>query len=144
MALTADRMTKRRDGNTFNDPIAASTKIYLGALVCLNAAGNAVPGSASTTLLARGVALKQVDNTTGSAGDLSVETETGVFCFKNSASGDLIARAEIGDVCYIVDDQTVAKTDGTGARSPAGKIVDVDSAGVWVDVGALSLTIEAA
>jgi hypothetical protein len=31
-----------------------------------------------------------------------------------------------------VDDQTVAKTDGTGARSVAGKVFDVDSGGVWV------------
>ncbi|MFB0515162.1 MAG: hypothetical protein ACETWG_00985, partial [Candidatus Neomarinimicrobiota bacterium] len=36
---------------------------------------------------------------------------------------------------YIVDDQTVAKTDGTGTRSPAGFIEDVDSNGVWVLVG---------
>jgi len=31
-----------------------------------------------------------------------------------------------------VDDQTVALTDGTGARSRAGIIAGVDSDGVWV------------
>ena len=57
------------------------------------------------------------------------------FPFKNSTSTDEITRAEIGDNCYIIDDETVAKTDGSSARSIAGKIVDLDSAGVWVSVG---------
>ena len=38
-------------------------------------------------------------------------------------------------VCYIVDDQTVAKTDGSSARSKAGTIVNVDDQGVWVRIG---------
>lgn len=135
MALTTDRLIKRREGIQFSDPVAAATKIYAGSLVCLNASGDAVPGSTATTLIARGVAEEQVDNTGGLAGDLRVETRSGVFNFKNSASTDAITRAEIGDNCYIVDDATVAKTDGTTTRSVAGKVVDVDSDGVWVRVG---------
>ena len=34
---------------------------------------------------------------------------------------------------YIVDDETVAKTDGTATRSAAGKVVGLDSDGVWVE-----------
>ena len=52
----------------------------------------------------------------------------------NSAAGDAITRAEIGDVCYIVDDETVAKTNGTSTRSAAGTIRDVDAQGVWVEI----------
>ena len=37
--------------------------------------------------------------------------------FANSASGDLITAAEVGSDCYIVDDQTVAKTNGSSTRS---------------------------
>lgn len=134
MALTKDRNTKRRDGKQYNDPVAAATKIYAGSLVCLNAAGNAVPGSVATTLIARGVAVEQVDNSAGAAGDLRVTTERGVFPFANSASSDAITRAEIGDSCYIVDDQTVAKTSGTNTRSVAGVIRDLDDDGVWVEI----------
>jgi len=47
----------------------------------------------------------------------------------------MIAAAEIGTYCYIVDDQTVAKTDGTATRSSAGKVFDVDAQGVWVEIG---------
>ena len=57
---------------------------------------------------------------------------SGVFRYANSAAGDLIATADIGTVCYIVDDQTVAKTSATATRSPAGIVEDVDANGVWV------------
>ena len=134
MALTKDRNTKRREAIQFSDPVAAATKIYAGALVCLDASGNAVPGSTSTTLTARGRAEAAVDNSEGAAGDLNVDVRRGMFPFKNSAAADEITRADIGADCYIVDDETVAKTDGTSTRSVAGTIRDVDSAGVWVEI----------
>ncbi|HCL4240795.1 hypothetical protein I5I81_01665 [Pseudomonas aeruginosa] len=134
MPLTKDRNTQRRDGVQFNDPVAASTRIFAGSLMCLNAAGNAVPGSLSATLKARGVAQEQVDNRDGAAGDLRIESRRGVFQFANSASTDEITRADIGNECFIVDDQTVAKTSATNTRSVAGIIRDLDEAGVWVEI----------
>jgi hypothetical protein len=62
-----------------------------------------------------------------------VDIEKGIFHFANSADTDEITTADIGSNCYIVDDQTVAKTDGTGTRSIAGEVFDVDAQGVWVD-----------
>ncbi|WP_275629813.1 hypothetical protein [Pseudomonas sp. 273] len=134
MALTTDRNTPRRDGVQFNDPVAAGVKIYAGSLACLDASGNAVPGSTSTTLKARGVAQEQVDNTGGAAGAQRIETRRGIFQFANSASTDQITRADIGAQCYIVDDQTVAKTSATNTRSVAGVVRDVDDGGVWVEI----------
>lgn len=133
-ALSKDRNTPRRDGIQFSDPVAASTTIFAGSLVCLNASGYAVPGSTATTLRARGVAQERVDNSAGGAGALNVETRRGLFPFANSASTDQISRADIGNSAYIVDDQTVAKTNGTSTRSVAGTIRDVDDAGVWVEI----------
>lgn len=134
MALSKDRNTKRRDGVQFSDPVAAGAVIYAGALVVIDAAGNAAPGSTATGLRARGVAQEQVDNSGGLAGAVKVESRRGVFAFGNSAAADAITRADIGNVAYIVDDQTVAKTDGTGTRSAAGTIRDLDDAGVWVEI----------
>ncbi|MGY8829677.1 MAG: hypothetical protein ACKVIS_09015 [Pseudomonadales bacterium] len=134
MALTKDRNTVRRDGVQYSDPVAAATRIFGGSLVCLNAAGNAVPGSLSATLKARGVAQEHVDNRDGAAGDLRIESRRGVFPFANSTSTDEITRADIGASAYIVDDQTVAKTSATNTRSIAGVIRDVDSNGVWVEI----------
>ena len=133
-ALTKDRNTPRRNGVQFNDPVAASTRIFAGSLLCLNAAGFAVPGSTSATLKARGIAEEQVDNRDGAAGALRIESRRGVFPFANSASADEITRADIGNTAYIVDDQTVAKTSATNTRSVAGIIRDVDEAGVWVEI----------
>ena len=131
-ALTEDRNTPQRDGRTYSFEVAGSTKIYAGSLVALNSSGYATPGATSTTLVAVGMAIEQVDNSSGSDGDENVTVQAGIFRFGNSTGGDEITIAEIGDACYIVDDQTVAKTDGTSTRSVAGIVVDVDSTGVWV------------
>ena len=63
-----------------------------------------------------------------------MKVRRGCFRFANSASADAIALADVGADCYIVDDQTVALTNGSSTRSVAGKIHDVDSSGVWVDM----------
>jgi len=132
MALTTDRNTPRRDGTELSLGLAATTKIYGGSIVCRNAAGAAVPGSTATTLKALGMAMQQVDNSAGLAGAKRVQIRKGTFRFANSSAGDLITAADIGNDCYIVDDQTVAKTNGTNTRSVAGKVHDVDADGVWV------------
>jgi hypothetical protein len=132
VALSKPRLTDEREGAVYTAPVAAATKIWQGSLVALNASGNAVPGSVATTLKGFGRAEGTVDNTGGAAGDQTVDVKKGIFRFGNSAGGDLIARADIGNDCYIVDDQTVAKTSASSTRSIAGKIADVDSGGVWV------------
>lgn len=135
MSLTADRNTPRRDGVQFSDPVAAGARIFAGALYALDAAGNAVPAGAAGAGNARGVAQAQADNSAGAAGDIRVDGRGGVYRFDNSAAADLIARADIGETAYVVNDSTVAKTDNAGARKVAGTIVDVDDVGVWVRVG---------
>lgn len=131
-ALTQDRNTSRRDGNQMEPPVAAATRIWGGSIVCINSSGYAVPGATSTTLKAAGVAEVRADNSAGAAGDIRVPVRKGVHRFANSAAGDAIALADIGSTCYVVDDQTVAKTNGTNTRSSAGTVFDVDADGVWV------------
>lgn len=133
MALTKDRNTPVRDGENITHPVAATKKIYAGSLVVLNATGYAEPGSTATTLTAIGRAEAQVDNGSGANGAETITVKRGVFRFDN-AGADAVTRAEIGASCYIVDDHTVAKTDGSGTRSVAGKVIDIDSAGVWVEI----------
>lgn len=132
-ALAKDRNTLRRDGNQMEPLVAAGAVIFGGALVAINAGGYAVPGSTATTLKAAGVAERRADNTGGSAGAIRVRLRKGPHQFANSTSADAIALSDIGTDCYIVDDQTVAKTNGTNTRSVAGKVFDVDADGVWVN-----------
>lgn len=134
-ALTQDRNTPRLEGGVYEAGVAATTKLFGGSLGCFNAAGYLVPGSTATTLKAAGRIEKQVDNTGGGAGAKSAKYRPGIYRFGNSASGDLITIADVGADCYIVDDQTVAKTHATNTRSIAGTVVMVDSLGVWVKVG---------
>ena len=130
-ALTQDRNTPRRTGDLLSMGMAANAKIFTGSLVARNATGYATPGAVATTLLGMGRASEQVDNTGGADGDKSIEVEKGIFKFANEGT-DLVTVADIGNDCYIVDDQTVAKTNGTGTRSVAGKVFGVDADGVWV------------
>ena len=131
-ALAQDRNTPRLEGDIRQGDVAASVKIYAGAIVMRDAQGNLTKGATATGAIGVGRAEAQVDNSTGAAGDLTLDYRPGVFRYANSAGADAIAKADIGAKVFIVDDQTVAKTDGTGTRSPAGIVDNVDANGVWV------------
>lgn len=132
MALTKDRNTPTREGKFLVLPVAGETKIFAGSLVAVDIEGNAIPGIEANTLKAAGRAEEFVDNTRGAAGDVTVKVRRGVFKWKNS-DDDPITAADILTTCYIEDDETVSKTDNDGARSEAGKVIAVDSDGVWVE-----------
>lgn len=131
MALSADRSTPEREAKEFSFTPATGQVIYRGAQVALNASGELVVGSVATTLKAVG----RAETSTKDPGyDGKIRTRRGCFRWKNSAAGDAITAANIGSTCYIVDDETVALTNGTNTRSAAGTIRDVDAAGVWVEI----------
>lgn len=131
-AATEGRNTKRRNADQVSHLVNTAAVIYAGTLVTLLAAsGKAVPAGTASAGVAVGVA---EDTVTGD-GVKAVGVLRGCFQFGNSASTDLIAKADVGNTCFIVDDQTVAKTDNSAARKAAGKIIDVDANGVWVEVG---------
>ena len=132
-ALTADRNTPRRlDREIEAHPVKGGARIFAGALVMLDADGWAIAGAAGVGLVAVGRADEAVAATAN--GNAGVRTRRGVLRFANSGGADAITRAEIGDPAYVVDDQTLAKTNGSGTRSAAGIIRDVDAQGVWVEI----------
>lgn len=131
-ALSSDRNTPARSGNTREAPVKAGAIIFAGAMVALDDSGWAVPATAAPTLRLLGRSERRVDNLIGGNGGQNVRVVAGVFRFDNSAGGDLIVRADIGQPCFAVDDHTVAKTAGPGSRSRAGTIFDVEPLGVWV------------
>lgn len=135
MALTADRDTPEREAKLFYYKIAAGKKCFAGGIAVRNSTGYAQPGTTATGLVSLGRLEDYVDNTAGGDGDLSVTVREGTFRWKNSAVADLITIADLGEACYIVDDETVAKTSGGNTRSIAGIIRDVDDDGVFVEMG---------
>jgi hypothetical protein len=73
-----------------------------------------------------------VDNSAGADGAAVVLVRRGkVFKFANAAA-DPVTQASFGRLAYIVDDQTVAATNGTNTRSAAGIVLGVDADGVWI------------
>jgi hypothetical protein len=133
-ALSGPRNTKERVGDVEEYPVKASTACYQGGIAVLNG-GYAAPGTTATGLVALGRFENNADNSSGANGAIKARVKRGKFLFANSASTDAIAQADVGADCYIVDDQTVAKTTATGTRSRAGIIVGVETAGVWVQIG---------
>jgi predicted RecA/RadA family phage recombinase len=129
-ALTENRSTKKLADGVRSGLLGANQTIFQGALLMRNASGHLVKGATATG--AFGVGRAEVAGTSTTAGVTPQPFSEGVFLFSNSASTDLIATADIGTVCYIVDDDQVAKTNGTGTRSPAGVVVAVETLGVWV------------
>lgn len=132
-ALSKDRPTIERAGQSFGLPVGAGQRLHKGALVCATATGFAVKGVAAAGLIAMGRSLEAVDNSAGGDGAATVQIEPGIFLWDNSAGADEIGPAHVGGTAWIVDDQTVARTPGATLRSPAGRIVAVEDAGVWVD-----------
>jgi hypothetical protein len=132
-ALTKDRATSYREGVEIDFPVAATTKIYAGSLVCVNASGYAVPAADTAGLKFIGVALQQLDNSTGADGDKSLRIRRlGVFEF-DAAS---ITQAMVGDPMYAVDDHTFDDAAGPTNDVKVGVLVKYASATRgWIDIG---------
>jgi len=130
--LTAGRATAQRHGDFKEEPVAAAQIMHEGGIVMRQADGFLVTGATAVGLVGVGVGYDHVDNNTGAAGDKLQRYRSGTFQFFNSAGADEITRANIGDLVYAVDDQTVALTDGGATRSPVGFVEDVELGGVWI------------
>jgi hypothetical protein len=147
-ALTMDRKTDQMGTpdvvwpQLLNFPVEANTTIYGGALVALNAAGNAVPASAVEALRCVGRCERGQANTTaagfGAAGALTVQVHPGVFFFNCPDSS--IAAANVFQNCYAVDDNNVSLSDAGGTRPYAGIIYAVNSSSV-VDSGQVAVFV---
>lgn len=132
--LTADRDTPNRAGTHFSFPAKGGVLFYVGAIAAIDTAtGFLTKGASSTTLKGAGIVQEQIDNTAGTDGLVNVPLRRGLWRVANSAGADQLTLKDIGATAYIVDDQTVAKTDGTGTRSVAGIVRDIDPAGVWIE-----------
>jgi len=86
-------------------------------------------GATATGCVGVGRFANSIDTTGKADGAFGVDVDFGVFYYANSAGGDAITAADFGKLCYIADNQTVAATDGTGTRSPAGIVYELRADG---------------
>jgi hypothetical protein len=149
-ALTSARNTpEMADGGRMRSyPVEANTNVYLGGIVALNAAGNAVPASATTTVanplkvvgraerVTNGIPGQNALNNPGAAGAVAITARKGVFLYSTDGS---VGAAQVGLVCYALDDNNVTAADRASGATvqqypAAGVVVAIDSSGqVWVD-----------
>lgn len=129
--LSGSRETMKRGGDRLSLPVLANAVIFKGALVVLDGTA-CTNGRTATGLMALGVAENSASNPDGDP-DVRVDIRRdGLFHFKND-DADPITLADLGNECFITDDETVSKTDGTSTRSVAGIIRDVADGGVWIE-----------
>lgn len=111
-------------------PVAAAVRCFQGGIAML-VAGNVQPGAVAANGLGVGVFEYTYDNSTGGAGAMTARVRVGVFKFAN-AGADPVPASQVGQPCFILDDATVAATNGGNTRSVAGVVWQVDADGVWV------------
>jgi hypothetical protein len=146
-ALTTPRATPQKlDGQygTKVGPVdvAASTTLYLGGVVCMDASGNAVPGSTGASLICMGVLTNQANQVpagsvvnNGSAGAVKIEIDQGTFFLDNDPNAPL-TKADIGHAALLNDDHTVSRLSPANAsRCIAGTVVGVNATGTSEPVG---------
>jgi hypothetical protein len=131
MPLMSERNTLRRGEDLYELPVKADALIHQGALVVLSG-GFAAPAHTGVGLIAMGRAEATVDNTDMPDGEQRISVRPGLYLWANSTGPDALTQADAGQIAYIVDDQTVAKTHAGNTRSLAGRVLSVDAHGVWV------------
>lgn len=116
-------------------PVEANTVIYLGAMVALNANGNAVPASSAAGLrivgraerVFNGIPGQNADNTGGAAGAISIVARRGVFMYADNDNS--IAQPQVGTLAFAVDDNSVSASDGSGATAVAATAFTLPASG---------------
>lgn len=131
-ATTTDRNTSYKDGGIISVPVAGGAVIRAGDIVCANANGLAIEGKTEADLTYLGRSERYIDNSAGGDGALHHQIRRGVMFHWANATDDPVTQASLGKLCYVEDNQTVAKTNGTNTRSAAGIVLGVDIDGVWV------------
>jgi len=138
-ALTSDRNTQYSLGDLLSIPVAGSTCIYAGALVCTNASGYAVPAADTAGLVFEGVATARADNSTGSDGDVNVVVRRrGRYLLDYDGS---LTQEAVSAKVYAVDDHTVDAANGVSNNVLVGVVDSIEGTGeAWVsiDVAVLS------
>lgn len=130
-ALAQDRETARKDFKLKSVPVAASTVIYKGSIVAINASGYAVPAGDTVNYRVIGVAYEKGNNSAGADGAIEIRVQTdGIYRMDASS----ITQAMVGKMMYIVDDHTFDDSKGTnGIR--AGTLVEfISTTEGWIQI----------
>lgn len=133
-ALANERMSSTERWTRKQFPLAVGNKAWKNGIACADlSSGKVEPGHGEADLLVIGRFAETIDATAAEKlvnVDLGMEIE--VVWYENATAGDAVVAADLFNLCYVLDDQTVTRTPG--GRPVAGRIWAVDSArGVAVE-----------
>lgn len=135
MAVTANQLvTAQQPDGLVGYPVLASTHIYKGTMCFVVAAsGYLTDDDASGANAFAGIASQEVDNSSGSNGDLTCECWTeGKF----ELVGSSLTQAIVGDKIYATDNYTITGTGTSATRiGNATEFVSATKAMVQIRVG---------
>lgn len=131
-------VTEIRDGELMPIPLLAAAVILQGTFAVVDGTGHGIAsddvGGADQICL--GIWDHSAENT-GANGDLlGLVHRNKQFLVRNSTV-DPVTQADFGIQVYVEDNQTIAKTDGAGTRSLAGRFMGFDTQFddcVWVEI----------
>jgi len=142
MALTADVLTVRygTPGNStqpVNQPLTANATVYRGSIATTRSGylvAATAPQSADIVWgvisgAGPGTADMTTQGITGGTtnGAVTVEIATGSFFLASGTGADAITQANVGALCYVINETTVGLTNGSNTRPIAGVIEAYDT-----------------
>jgi len=133
-ALASFRDTKQSNVLTLSTvKLGAGKKVFAGGIVVTDTAtGYGCAGKTGTGLVCRGIAMQDVDNTSGGNGALSVGVDRRP-AWLDIYGSDAVTQADVDKTVFLYDDHTIARTDGSAQRSIAGVLRAVGTLGALVE-----------
>lgn len=130
--------TEYRDGILIPVALGATVAVLMGTFAVVGADGYAVAsanvGAADQTCI--GIWEDDAENSGVAGATHGVVRRNKQFLVANSAT-DPVAQADMGQLAYIQDNQTIAKTDNSGVLPVAGAFMGFDLENplyVWVEI----------
>jgi len=143
MALSNDIPTYRVGVEGLHEPeacpLGSAVTVYSGSIALIRAGYLANASAPQSTDSCRGVIgdpaggtyVKTgpgiVGNGSQGANGVWVNVLTGSFLMANGTGADALAETDAGATVYVVDEQTVGKTNGSSTRPAAGILLPIDN-----------------
>ena len=129
----ANRKATRLGDSKFSYVDARTVKndaiLYVGEMISQDATPEALAAADSASITILGVGTKEIDNSAD--GETVNDISTAIHLMNNSTTA--LAKTDIGGFAYVEDADTVTTLAGATNNIIAGVVVEVTSAGVFVD-----------
>lgn len=137
-ATTTAINTEYRDGILIPVPLAAAAIVLMGTFAVVGADGYAVASAnvGAADQICLGIWESDAENPDVAGSVHGVVRRNKHFLVANSST-DPVTQVEIGQVVYVADNQTIAKTDNAGVLPIAGTFMGFDLENptfAWVEI----------